>query len=227
MTGKDFVEGSYATTWIRLRDDVCNICAGFDKDKKMTPSSFLSKAIEQSKPLNRASIKSGTESLKVGISEGLKSLTILQSTFDSNEFRHSEHQLEKIVTCETFETYISILISLHTTTTADLASSIVPREKMRCDRKRKGSNTSAESQEDAGMNEDASDDSCGSESIQNDFEDDDENEKINGLRHLYEACDFLGSSPCFHPDWLDKTCRLRVGLTKTYALNIAEKLWRN
>ena len=78
MTAKDFVEGSYATTWIRLRDDVCNICAGFDKDKKMTPNSFLSKAIEQSKPLNRASIKSGIESLKVGISEGLKSLTILQ-----------------------------------------------------------------------------------------------------------------------------------------------------
>lgn len=107
--------------------------------------------------------------------EGLKSLEVLQPTLVSSDPRHPEQQVEKITTCELLVSYISILISFHTTTTTELTSAILPREKMRCDRKRKGSSISAESQEgEGGMNEDVSDDSCGSESIQNDFEEEDE-----------------------------------------------------
>jgi hypothetical protein len=223
LTAKEFVEGSNASACILLRDDVCNIHSQFDREGKTMPDSFLSKTIEKSKTLSqgRGSLKAGIESLKIGISEGLKSLAFFKSSLLSEGVQQAA-QIEKVVTCETLVAYISVMISLHTTTTTEFNSAIIHRDKSRCDRKRKGSSISGESQEDVGMDEDASDDSCGSESIHNDFDEDDEDEKFDGVHRLHEVCDFLGSSP-LHPDWLDNTCRLRVGLTKTYALNSAEK----
>ena len=223
LTVKEFVEGNNAATCIRLRDDVCNIYSKFDREGKNMPDSFLSKTIEKSKTLSqgRGSVKAGIESLKIATSEGLKSLVFLKSSLLSDDGAQAV-QRDKFVTCETLVAYISVMISLHTTTTTEFNSSIMHRKKSRSERKRKGSSISGESQEDNGMDEDASDDSCGSESIHNDFDEDDEDDKVDGVHRFHEVCDFLGSSP-LHPDWLDNKCRLRVGLTKTNALNSAEK----
>jgi hypothetical protein len=218
-TLEDFSKISIPLKLFRIRDDVCNLYQEFDLCEKSVPDTFLSKQLKRKEEKNGEKVGStsgskGILQLRCALSSSLDILKdMLNSSVCDKNHRTSSSDFAMF---ETSVAYTSFLISMFTTSGTDFLSAIIPRDKNSEDRKRKGSSISADSYDD-----DASEDSVESESGYNDFDDDDDDAKSDGISRFHEICEELGAAP-IHPDWLDINCRLRAGIAKSTAVEVAE-----
>lgn len=202
-----------------IRDDICNLVKGLDPSKKYEPDSLLSKYLKR-KELQNTALRGRSMStksiphLKCALSSNNEMLRNLLKDkvcdFDSSPSSATFALLESSVA------YTSFLMAIHTTSSTDLISAIIPRDK-RLNKKRKGSSVSGDS-----FDDDASEDSAETEGGYNDIDDDDDDEiKADGITRFHEICEELGAAPV-HPDWLDVACRFRTGIDKSTAIESAE-----
>ncbi len=210
---------STAMKLFQIRDDVCNLFREFNVGEKIVPDTFLSKQLQRKEQKTFERITSTTSSkgilqLRCALSSNLDMLKdLLKTSISPGESTPSSGDFAVF---ETAVVYTSFLISMFTTSGTEFLSAIIPRDKVLQDRKRKGSSISADSYED-----DASEDSAESESGYNDFDDDDDDAKSDGVSHFHDICEEIGAAP-IHPDWLDTTCCLRSGISKSTAVDTAE-----
>lgn len=217
---EDFTKLSAPLKICRMRDDVCNLYRELEPSKDFVPDSFLSQQLK-----TQASKKSNSSSSSI-ISEGIVHLRCaLLSNFDMlkkltekiNIVGNAPSSADFAV-LESSVVYTSFLISMLTTSGTDFLSAIIPKEKTREDRKRKGSSATADSYDD-----DASEDSADSEIYE--LDDDDDDTKSECISRFHEICEDLGAAP-IHPDWLDTSCSLRAGIGKSAVVEMAESALR-
>ena len=220
FTIKKFSECGDALKMIKLRDEMCHTYTKVGKDVNSIPESFLSKILKKKSSFRGTeTTHSGVGLLKQGLTESIAYL----KDFDGNSSSEivSETISSIFVSYEATVSYISFLISMFTKSDNEFLSTFVKPDKARNGRKRKGSSLSADSLED-GLEDEISDESGESESGYPDFDDDDEEAKLDGISRLHDVCSVIGAAP-FHPDWLDINCRYRSGISEDMALDSAEK----
>ena len=220
---KDLNNFSAPLKLFKIRDDVCNLYREFDSSKNSIPDTFLTKQLkikDKSPGRNVSSSNSskGILQLRNALSSNLDMLRELMKTCTA-----SSNFLPSAADFAVFEStvvYTSFLISMFTTSGTDFLSAIIPREKSQEERKRKGSNASADSYDDEGSEESAE-----SESGYHDLDDEDDDAKSDGISRFHEICEELGAAP-IHPDWLDTQSSFRDGVTKSIAVETAEMTLR-
>ncbi len=203
-----------------MRDDICNLYRELEPSKDYVPDSLLSQQLK-----TQASKKSNSSSSSI-VSEGvihlrcalLSNFDMLKNLTENCKIVGDTPSSADFAVLESSVVYTSFLISMLTTSGTDFLSAIMPKDKTREDKKRKGSSATADSYDD-----DVSEDSADSEIYE--LDDDDDDTKSECISRFHEICEDLGASPV-HPDWLDKSCSLRAGIGKSAVVEMAESALR-
>lgn len=144
------------------------------------------------------------------------SIHLLGSSYDVNSVSVSNESLQSsaanAVTTEATLVYISFLISMFTECDTNLMSTLALQWTKN---KRKTSFSESLVEDDDGSDYSDEDDYHDDDMEDHDFKDD--------LILFEDVCNHLGASP-FHPDRLDKSCKLRPGLTDSECIDITDEL---
>jgi hypothetical protein len=191
----------------------------FGLHKTAMPDTFLSKQLNLKQTQNKgfASIGSNPMQLRLALSSNLDILKAsMRVSLSHEDFVPTS---EEFAVFESTSIYTSFLISMFTSSGTDFLSSIITRDRSQEERKRKGSNTSADSCEDDGS-EDSAESENGLNELDEEEDEDYDDLKSEGISRFHDICEKIGVSP-IHPDWLDKDCTLRSGISKSVAVAAA------
>ena len=210
--GDDDTSAKYARQLIEIREDMCAIHRRIIGSNDSVSETMLSRELVRKGDSSRYRNMSVSDILKTGMNSALEAVDEMVASLLEEEglaTPSSTSSSAALAAYEAVAVYVSFLISLHTKSEKRVTSYFGVNSEHAASR-RKGSGMS-DSVEEGGISSDESE--CD--------EDDEDDARTIALSRLHDACNVLGAAP-IHPDWLDTSVRVQVGISPSVAADAAK-----